>query len=54
MKRVALIVATVMTAVAPQGDGIIRLKPREFRQLPPAVREWWREQVLEPALTVQV
>jgi hypothetical protein len=37
MKSIVLIVA-VMTAVAPQGDGVIRLKPREFRQLPSVVR----------------
>lgn len=38
MKSVALIVAAAMAAFAPQGDGIIRLKPQEFRQLPSAVR----------------
>jgi len=38
MKSVVLVVAAAMAAFAPQGDGIIRLKPREFRQLPSAVR----------------
>ena len=37
MKSVVLI-AVAALAVPPQGDGVIRLKPREFRQLPAAVR----------------
>jgi hypothetical protein len=37
MKAVVLILFAVVGA-AQQGDGIIRLKPREFRQLPSAVR----------------
>jgi hypothetical protein len=38
MKSVVVFVATAVAAFAPQGDGIIRLKPREFRQLPAAIR----------------
>ena len=38
MKAVVLILFAVVGA-AQQGDGIIRLKPREFRQLPSAVRK---------------
>jgi hypothetical protein len=37
MKAVVLIISAALGA-AQQGDGIIRLKPREFRQLPSAVR----------------
>lgn len=38
MTGVVLILSAVVAAFASQGDGIIRLKPREFRQLPSAVR----------------
>jgi len=34
----AVQILAAMTALAHQGDGVIRLKPREFRQLPAAVR----------------
>jgi hypothetical protein len=36
LKHVVLIAG--LATLLPQGDGIIRLKPREFRQLPAAVR----------------
>jgi hypothetical protein len=38
MKAVVLIISALVAASAPQGDGVIRLKPSDFRQLPSAVR----------------
>jgi hypothetical protein len=38
MRFVFLVASTSLFALKPQGDGIIRLKPSDFRQLPAAVR----------------
>jgi hypothetical protein len=39
MTPAVLILTAALAAFSPQGDGIIRLKPRDFRQLPSAVRK---------------
>lgn len=36
--RATVLLGAIVAALAQQGDGIIRLKPSEFRQLPQAVR----------------
>jgi hypothetical protein len=39
MTPAVLILTAALVAFAPQGDGIVRLKPSDFRQLPSAVRK---------------